>query len=1083
VQKQYKIQGIRRNLPDNVADDFSAAEIINLREKNGVWRPTGEKEEIITDNLLAGANKYAINENCVACGACVANCPYNAIIYNSTNNNYHINQSDCTQCGNCHESCNYNAVEYARIFQDNQKITLFLHTTGDTKQMIGLVNGSVKYFNFPNGQTVSTILDLPRADAGRRVRFNAVGNILVIFVEPDTGQAPYTKYAIWKADANNVKKYYVLPDLQLPRIEYGLVEDIRREKKEEVYVEHNLGKVGIGLLLASCKTISGDYIKTSAPVLVNYGMETKKEDNYYGKLPVIIFDKNKELIPEGWEDIIESIDIFSTVLNVGYNFQDNIDLDAISSDDFSTFYKIASFRKNFIKSQLLVRATATITDISAGGSAKIGSGEYASLSITSISHNTLLDTSLQIVEQRFLHAMPDGNPYFLNKSTNAPVKLFISIGFHFRDNSIIDNNPYNSYPTDSSLFRLFIKNLDTGQEITLPNANSPVYSTDGMNFYYSGSHTLRQAGQYSLQFSYTPGHEYAFRLQPLGDFCYFSIYDALEINGKVRSILSLPEKDILLTKPPLEIPLTHDLYGHCDLNYNSRLFLGDTTSLLFKGYSGRDYGGEEDSLASLIEQSYVVYLRTEDGEKIVRSDWAKIFCLNAQTNRYYLKLPTLISYPDYRAYKAALYLRKSGKIYKFREYDLTANKDHNFSYSYIYAFGSIMDNTLLLPTTLSPKTGTGSDYSLLLPDATVQLPAELSELGLEETALPDTDNAVRTVNNTAVSALHLPMCYPAKHYNMVGNKKVIAFSANNLSIDATNFGIYPVFVFSQNGVYAMELGTGDVLVTRIVPLSGDVCMDKNSVANIGRATLFASIDGLRILQGQRSEKITALLENYTGNPLAGNRHFNAILEKYGMTAFISPGDFQTFLHGARTYLAYKENEVVITNEAFPYSYILHLNDGIKISKTSERYYNILNDYPNAYGTSENGAKIYSIGNETTDGTQKILLQTNAFKLGADEFEKIDRLIARLGVSPMNAGHCGLGIYLFASNDTRKWTWVDACEINPLNAPGGALNAAPLRCPNSAKYGMIVIAGEMNRTKDFITHISIDYQKRYDNKIR
>jgi hypothetical protein len=478
---------------------------------------------------------------------------------------------------------------------------------------------------------------------------------------------------------------------------------------------------------------------------------------------------------------------------------------------------------------------------------------------------------------------------------------------------------------------------------------------------------------------------------------------------------------------------------------------------------------------------------------VVRSEWSHIYRLNLGTIRYYLKLPTLISYPDYRAYKAALYLRRSGKIYTFREYDLTANKDGNYAYCYVYAFDKLLNEETLLPATLSPKTGTGGDYSVLLPEATIRIPADLSTLGIEETTFPDTDNIIRSVNNTAVSALHLPMFYPAKHYNVVGNKRVMGFSANSLSIDASNFGIYPVFVFSGNGIYAMELGTGDVLVTRIVPLSGDVCIARDSITNIGGATLFASRDGLRILQGQRSQKLTALLENYAGNPLSGNRHFEAILTKYGLGEFISSyGDFQNFLHGAKTYLHYKEKEVVVTNEAYPYSYVLRLPamaDGgdFCIWKMAERYYNILNDYPNAYGTNASGQVIYDIGCEAPEGTQgtegtNVFVQTNAFKLGTDEFEIIRRLIVRIRLSSLTSEQ-RTGAYLFVSNDTWKWAWVDGCELTAQNAPQGAQHFAPLRCPASVKYGILVIAGTMDRVKDYLTHISIDYEKRYENKIR
>jgi hypothetical protein len=77
----------------------------------------------------------------------------------------------------------------------------------------------------------------------------------------------------------------------------------------------------------------------------------------------------------------------------------------------------------------------------------------------------------------------------------------------------------------------------------------------------------------------------------------------------------------------------------------------------------------------------------------------------------------------------------------------------------------------------------------------------------------------------------------------------------------------------------------------------------------------------------------------------------------------------------------------------------------------------------------------------------------------------------------------ISIYLFVSNDTRKWAWVDACEITSVKAPNGAQNFSPLRCPASVKYGMLVIAGDMDVVNDYLTHISVEYEQRYGNKLR
>jgi hypothetical protein len=319
------------------------------------------------------------------------------------------------------------------------------------------------------------------------------------------------------------------------------------------------------------------------------------------------------------------------------------------------------------------------------------------------------------------------------------------------------------------------------------------------------------------------------------------------------------------------------------------------------------------------------------------------------------------------------------------------------------------------------------------------------------------------------------MVYPFEYYNLVGNKGVVGFSANNLAIDASNFGIYPVFVFSENGIYAMELGTGEVLVTRIVPLSGDVCTDKGSITNIGGATLFASREGLRILQGQQSQLITALLENYRSNPLKDNRHFNAILGKYGFDGLTSDyaGGFEEFLDGVKCYLNYTEKEVVMTNERYPYSYVLGLASKL-FYKTGERFYNVFNDYPHAYGTSEDGKVIYEVGAKLfPEEKQKVFVQTNAFKLGTDEFERLRRLIVRMRLTDGQ-----MGAYLFVSNDTRKWAWVDGKEVT-----GSATNFNYLSCPGSVKYGMLVLAGEMDIVRDFMTHVSTEWEKRFEGKVR
>lgn len=55
---------------------------------------------------------YQINENCIACGNCIAECPEGAI---SEGEIYSINPDVCTDCGACLMGCSVDAIEHVAI--------------------------------------------------------------------------------------------------------------------------------------------------------------------------------------------------------------------------------------------------------------------------------------------------------------------------------------------------------------------------------------------------------------------------------------------------------------------------------------------------------------------------------------------------------------------------------------------------------------------------------------------------------------------------------------------------------------------------------------------------------------------------------------------------------------------------------------------------------------------------------------------------------------------------------------------------------------------------------------------------------
>lgn len=191
------------------------------------------------------------------------------------------------------------------------------------------------------------------------------------------------------------------------------------------------------------------------------------------------------------------------------------------------------------------------------------------------------------------------------------------------------------------------------------------------------------------------------------------------------------------------------------------------------------------------------------------------------------------TYPDRRAKRLAWW-KHDGVVYQFQgSMELTASQTQNFSFKI---------NSL-----------PNSYENLALPDITVN------------------DIVNKVDNRIYVSGNANPFSFIAAQTYTVGSSardKITAFATNTFAISQGQFGQYPLYVFCEDSIHAIEQGrNSDIVFERISPVSLDKGVRSNDqVTNVGRSVLFVHGDNIYQMAGERADPIGDPIGNYPQSP-------------------------------------------------------------------------------------------------------------------------------------------------------------------------------------------------------------------------
>lgn len=336
--------------------------------------------------------------------------------------------------------------------------------------------------------------------------------------------------------------------------------------------------------------------------------------------------------------------------------------------------------------------------------------------------------------------------------------------------------------------------------------------------------------------------------------------------------------DIQTTGATMEVSATNADRAGKMYTYNNRVHFYDSVVRLKPKLS---------NMYSLIgSTSYVnadvyVYLQTSDKDNILKYENVQVGTREGnQTNLPKFNLPEMVTFSDSRAYKMLIVTSDGIGL----TIDMTPSPAYN--YAYFYGGGAFDGQT----------------------SASIKIPTDLS----------DTYTETNVVNVTASGNA---MVFPVEHsYKFDGNITSVAVSME--SISDVQVGQYPLNVFTDNGIYALEQGTGEVLYSRITPISGDICENDNIIFT-RQGLAYISNGGVYILAGRRSTCISILLDNAPDLYIQDNDSFVRCCggSLYDITPYLSMVRFRDYVEDANLCWCPETNELIVSNPNYSYSYV------------------------------------------------------------------------------------------------------------------------------------------------------------------
>lgn len=339
-------------------------------------------------------------------------------------------------------------------------------------------------------------------------------------------------------------------------------------------------------------------------------------------------------------------------------------------------------------------------------------------------------------------------------------------------------------------------------------------------------------------------------------------------------------------------------------------------------------------------------------------------------------LNPIISYPDTRATRIRMTFQKhvsgegyDGWNYAVLEFSLTPHNYLNFAYY------------------ISP---------------------DLEPIGIEHwswsdtplTGLPEESGTDEYVpNGLKVSAADNPLYFPPSQTYRIGNSRVLGLAANTVAVSTGQAGDAPLYVFSLDGIYALFVDTtGNVAYNFARPISREICNNARSITPIDDAVLFSSDRGIMALSGADIRDISDAVEgdpfrftdkgdvSYINTAALSVDHPRLVT----LSRSVSDEDFKEYIKHCTIGYNYHERELWVCRPDSDCSYVYRGGIWTKRTVVAEEF---IADFPKLYIKTKE-LNIADLSRETYSGAVQTMMMSRPIKFDTSDFKQSYRAVLR-----------------------------------------------------------------------------------------